>query len=191
MGQVSPIELLGCAAVRELTPSPLQFSEREYFFLREYDKRAGLEPVTLGDYMVLTPTRLVALFHPALMSRLVSHLNYQAMSRLEFYTQYSLISGSIPLKWYPIVKRGIIDSHFHLDKFFGRRNRSLLDLEGSKFIPIRIPFAIANYVIPSEWHLLSEHVRADPRLRITLVSTPSDHWILSRITLWSVEKIGW
>ena len=66
------------------------------------------------------------------------------------------------------MKKGIIDSHFHLDKFFGRRNRSLSDLEGSKSIPIRIPFAIANYVVPSRWHLLSEHVRADPRLRITL-----------------------
>ena len=66
------------------------------------------------------------------------------------------------------MKRGIIDSNFHLDKSFGRRNRSLLDLEGSKSTPIRTPFAIGNYVIPSRWHLLSEPVRADLRLRITL-----------------------
>ena len=117
--------------------------------------------------MLIPPTRLVALIHPAPMFRIVSHLNYQAMSRLKFYTQYSLISGSIPLQWYPTVKRGIIDSHFHLDKFFCRRNHSLSDLEGSKSIPIRITFAIANYVIPSRWHLLSEQVRADPRIRIT------------------------
>ena len=50
MGLGSPIELLGCAAVRELAPSTPRFSEGEYTFLREYDRRAGLEPITLGVY---------------------------------------------------------------------------------------------------------------------------------------------
>lgn len=168
VGLGSPIELLGCAAVRELAPSTLRFSEGEYFFLREYDRRAGLEPVTLGVYTAVPPTRLVALIHPTLMTRLISHLNYQAILQLKYFTRYSLVNGSIPLEGYPKVKRGIIDTHFHLDKFFGHENRSLSDLEDSKSIPIHIPFAIANYVFPSRWHLLSEHVRADPRLKITL-----------------------
>ena len=168
MGLGSPMELLGCTVVQEFTPSPLRFSEDEYFFLREYDRRAGLEPLSLGDYMAIPRTRLVVLIHPALLTRLISHLNDQAMVRLKFVTQYTLANGSSPLGWYPTVKRGIIDSHFHLDKFFGRKNRSLSDLEGSKSIPVWIPFAIANYVIPSRWHLLSDHVRADPRIRFTL-----------------------
>ena len=173
MGLGSPLELLGCAAVRELmSSSPLNFSEREYFFLGEYDRRAGLEPVPLGEYIVLPPKRLIALIHPALLTPLLSSFTPQAMMRLRSVTQNTLGNGSIPLRGYPMVKRGIIDSHFHLDKFFGRRNRSLSDLEGSMSIPIRIPFAIANYVIPDRWHLLRDQVRADPRLRFTLGVRP-------------------
>ena len=148
-----------CSGIHSIA---LRFSEDEYFFPREYDRRAGLEPLSLGDYMAIPRTRLVVLIHPALLTRLISHLNNQAMARLKFVTQYTLANGSIPLGWYPTVKRGIIDSHFYMDKFFGHENRSLSDLEGSKSIPIWIPFAIANYV------LLSDHVRADPRIRFTL-----------------------
>ena len=80
MGLGSPLELLGCAAVRELTSSsPLNFSEREYFFLGEYDRRAGLEPVPLGEYIVLPPKRLIALIHPALLTPLLSSFTPQAM----------------------------------------------------------------------------------------------------------------
>ena len=41
IGLRSPMELLGCAAIQELSSFPLRFSEDEYFFLREYDR----EPV--------------------------------------------------------------------------------------------------------------------------------------------------
>ena len=168
LGLGSPIELLGCAAIRELAPSPLRISEAENFFLREYDRRAGLEPLSLGEYLVIPPKRLIALIHPKFISQLIFHLNHRAMSRLKYHIQYTLIDGSIPPVGYPTVKRGIIDSHFHLDKFSGRQNHSLSDLENSKSLPIRVPFAIANYVFPSRWHLLRDHVWADPRLRVTL-----------------------
>lgn len=168
LGLGSPIELLGCVALRELAPTSVRFSEEEYFFLREYDRRAGLEPLPLGAYMAVPPTRLIALMHPELMMRLTPHLNPQAMNRLHSYTKYSLANGSSPQLGHPEVKRGIIDTHFHLDSFSGCRNRSLLDLENSESLPIRLPFAIANYVFPKRWHLLTTHVRADPRLRITL-----------------------
>ena len=105
MGLGSPLELLGCAAVTELTSPYLRFSQEDYVFLREYDQRAGLEPLSLGDYMAIPPTRLVALIHPAIMIRLIPHLNSQAMTRLKFVTQYTLGNGSIPLGWYPMVKR--------------------------------------------------------------------------------------
>lgn len=168
LGLGSPIELLGCAAIRQLAPTSIRFSEEEYFFLREYDRRAGLEPLQLGDYMAVPPTRLIVLMHPELMSRLIPHLGYQAMNKLQSYTKYSLANGSSLQLEHPVVKRGIIDSHFHLDSFFGCRNQSLSDLENSESIPIRLPFAIANYVFPKRWHFLTAHVRADPRLRITL-----------------------
>ncbi|MCG8046072.1 MAG: TatD family hydrolase, partial [Candidatus Thiodiazotropha endolucinida] len=168
LGLGSPIDLLGCAALQGLAPSSVKFSEEEYFFLREYDQRAGLEPLQLGEYMVIPPTRLICLIHPELMSRLAFHLNPQAMTRFQSFTRYSLANGSNPQSGHPVVKRGIIDTHFHLDSFFGRQNQSLSDLEHSESLPIHIPFAIANYVFPKRWHLLSDHVRADPRLRITL-----------------------
>ena len=51
VGLCSPIELLGCAVVRELSSRLLRFSEDELFFLREFDSRAGLEPVSPSVYM--------------------------------------------------------------------------------------------------------------------------------------------
>ena len=68
LGLGSPIELLGCAALRELAPNPVVFSDEEYIFLREYDQQAGFEPLTLGGYMAVPPTRLIALIHPNLMT---------------------------------------------------------------------------------------------------------------------------
>ena len=79
-------------------------------------------------------------------------------------------NGSSPPVGYPSVKRAIIDTHFHLDSFSSHQGCSLSDLESSisKPLLVSIPFAIANYVFPDKWSRLSEHVRADPRLRITL-----------------------
>ena len=81
LGLGSPIELLGCAAVRELTTRPLRFSEEELSFLREYDRRAGLEPLSDDEYLILPPTRLIVLMHPAVTSRLLAHLDPQTILR--------------------------------------------------------------------------------------------------------------
>ena len=72
--------------------------------------------------------------------------------------------------WFPSVKRAIIDTHFHLDSFSGRQGYSLSDLEGliSEPLLVSIQYAIANYVFPDKCSRLSEHARADPRLRKTL-----------------------
>ena len=93
LGLGSPIELLGCATIRELAPSPLRIFKREYFFLREYDRRAGLEPLSVGEHMAIPSTRLVALIHPKFISQLISHLNHREMSRLKYHIQYTLIDG--------------------------------------------------------------------------------------------------
>lgn len=173
LGLGSPMGLLGCAVMQELLPGPLRFSEEELFFLREYDRRAGLEPLPLGGYIVTPPTRLIALMHPALMTKLIVHLDHEAITQLKSYTKYALFDPDLPECsilpiGYPTVKRGIIDAHFHLDKLSDHKDISLSDLESSKSLPIRVPFAIANYVFPSSWKYLSDNVRSDPRLRITL-----------------------
>ena len=66
IGIGSPIALPGCAVVRELSPHLLRFSEDELFFLREFDSRAGLEPVLSS--VSVPPARLIALTHPELMA---------------------------------------------------------------------------------------------------------------------------
>ena len=129
LGLGSPIELLGCAAVWELTTRPLRFSEEELSFLREYDRRAGLEPLSDDGYLILPPTQLIVLMHPAVTSRLLAHLDPQTILRFRHHQQYSLANGSSPPVGYPSVKRAIIDTHFHLDSFSSRQGRSLSDLE--------------------------------------------------------------
>ena len=47
-------ELLEYMAAIDLSATPLRFSEEESFFLREYDKRARLEPLTAEGYMTST-----------------------------------------------------------------------------------------------------------------------------------------
>ena len=92
-----PIELLGCVAVRELTTRPLRFSEEVLSFLREYDRRAGLEPHSDDEYLVLPPTRLIVLMHPAVTSRLLANLDPWTILRLRLHQQYTLANGSSPL----------------------------------------------------------------------------------------------
>ena len=118
----------------------------------------------------MPPTRFIVLMHPAITSRLLAQLGHQTILRFRLHQQYTLANGSSPPIGNPSVKRAIIDTHFHLDSFPGRQGRSLSDMESSKSKPllVSIPFAIANYVFPDKWSHLSEHVRAHPRLRITL-----------------------
>ena len=130
LGLGSHIELLGCAAVRELTTRPLRFSE-ELPFHREYDRRAGLEPLSDDEYLILPPTRLIVLMHPAVTSRLLAHMDPQTIFRFRHHQQYTLANGSSPPVGYPSVKRAIIDTYFHLDSFSSRQGRSLSDLESS------------------------------------------------------------
>ena len=66
------------------------------------------------------------------------------------------------------MKRGIIDSHFHLDELLGRTRRSFRDLESSVDTNYRLLYAIANYVYPTKWKCIREHVLVDPRIKITV-----------------------
>ena len=115
LGLGSPIEMLGSALVRELLPGPLSFSEEEYFFLGEYDLRAGLEPLVLGGYLAIPPTRVIALSHPGFMSKLVTQ-SPTTVSQLQTFARYLTSRFSNPTAGYPIMKWGIVDALFHLDK---------------------------------------------------------------------------
>ena len=57
LGLNSSTDLLTFAAAQHLSKA-LKSLEEEYFYFREVDLRAGLEPLSIGDYMTLPPTRL-------------------------------------------------------------------------------------------------------------------------------------
>ena len=68
----SSTDLLTLAAA-QLLPKNLKISEEEYFYFREFDLRAGLEPLSIGDYMTLPPTRLCIIGHPVVMTALLAN----------------------------------------------------------------------------------------------------------------------
>ena len=57
------------------------------------------------------------LSHYLILERLLSELSMAAKSAFKSVTQYVMQDGSSPSQGYPMLKVGIIDSHFHLDMF--------------------------------------------------------------------------
>ena len=140
-------------------------------------------------FMTVPPTRLIALIHPQLMMRLISQIDDEAIPRLKFYTRYSLADSPSQPNGDPTLKRGIIDTHFHLHKLSIKRCMPLSDLESSNSPSIRLPFVIANNVFPSRWYLLGDRVRADPRLKFTFGVHP--HLISSLVQRSTLCIAGW
>ena len=112
-------DLLGCADQLGLAPSCLRFSEEEYVFLREYDLRAGMEPLTIDGFSAFPPIRIIAMSHYLVMIRLLSRLGEEAKVAFKSLICYLLIDGSMAPKGHPMFKSGIIDSHLHMDRLSG------------------------------------------------------------------------
>ena len=167
LGLNSSTDLLTLAAAQHL-PKTLKISEEEYFYFREFDLRAGLEPLSIGGYMTLPPTRLCIIGHPAVMTALLAKFTVQSRSAFVRYAEYLQFDGSSPSLGFPQMKMGIIDSHCHLDKLSNRKDMTLLDLETMETdIKIHLPFVIANYVYPTKWDFIGDRVREDPRIKLT------------------------
>ena len=78
--------------------------------------RAGLEHLTIGDYITLHPTRLCIIGQPAVMTVQLAKFTVQSRSAFVRYAEYLQFDGSSPSLGFPQMKMGIIDSHCHLDK---------------------------------------------------------------------------
>ena len=61
LGLDSLSDLLSCAGALGVVPKDLRLSEGEIVFLREYDRRAGIEPLTDNGYLVFPPTHIIAM----------------------------------------------------------------------------------------------------------------------------------
>ena len=90
------------------------------------------------------------------------------MSRFKYHKQYTLIDGSIPPLGYPTARRGIIDSHFHLDKFSGRQNHFIVRSGEFKISPDTCPVCYSKLCFSFQMTSSPRTCVADPRLRITL-----------------------
>ena len=98
LGLDSFTDLLAYAGSLELYPKSFRFSEEECNFLREYDRRAGLEPLVNEDYMVFPPVRIIAMSNYLVLVRLLSRLNEKTRKVFLGLTQYANIDGSRPPK---------------------------------------------------------------------------------------------
>ena len=58
-------------------------------FLREYDRRAGLEPLANEGYMVFPPVRIIAMSNYFVMTRLLSKLSEE--TRKAFVRLFAIV----------------------------------------------------------------------------------------------------
>ena len=176
-------DLLMFVVDRGLCPNRIQFSEEEIVFLREYDMRAGLEPLSADQYQSFPPSRICVLTHFQLLQRITPFLSSTAQSRFPYLNEYRQFDGSYPPIGHPRMRIAIIDTHFHLDKLSSCLRKSFVQLESSESIEVRLPYAIANYVYPSNWDKIRSQVGSNPNLKITLGVHP--HMLLRQ----SVEGV--
>ena len=198
--------LLGLVASFEETRRHFRFSAEELVFLKEYDMRAGLEPLTDDHYSQFPPSRIIVLSNYLLLSRLFTEIGTAAQGALTSVCRYTNFDGSSPPLGHPVLEMGIIDSHFHMDRVMFNNGRftarsGLKDVDVTP--PVHLAYAIANYVYPSSWNSLSLHMR-DDRLGFTLglhphmVTKTNYMFYLHKIELlfqqyprlWEFEKLG-
>ena len=161
-------DLLVLVASVDTPPTSLSFSDEEYFFLREYDRRAGLQPLAIDGYMAFPPVRLIALTHYKLMAAILPKLSIAARIAFKSVFRYANLNGSSPPLRHPRLNMGIIDSHFHMDSLSNDLLTPQQGLKNSMTSEVSLLFGIANYVYPSRWSAIRYHMGADPKLKFTL-----------------------
>lgn len=162
-------DIVHFVTVEELYPQCFApFSEEECFFFREFDRRAGWEPLTTLQYSTFPPTRPSVIMHYRILARLLNMLGRASWQNLKTLSHYALPSGFHSPPGHLVLKLGMIDSHFHLDELLGRTGRSFGELESSATSNNRILYAIANYVYPSKWQCIGQQVQMNSRIKFSL-----------------------
>ena len=182
-------DLLGYVVANELCPKSFRFSEEEIFHFREFDMRSGLEPLTTDGYKVFPPTRLIVVSNFSIMLKIWTRLSPVAQAAFQSVHLYVRLDGSLPPDRHPKLKVGIIDSHFHLDGFLIQYPTTLSVLERSTDspLPVRLCYAIQNFVFPTRWPKIDIEVTGEPRLRFTLGIHP--HVLVKKRPLSEFKKL--
>ncbi|MCG8035189.1 MAG: TatD family hydrolase, partial [Candidatus Thiodiazotropha taylori] len=168
LGLGSLPDLLEFVASMQLPPSTLKFLESEFPFLQEYDRRAGLEPLTAEEYMIFPPVRLIVVSNYLIMTQIMQKMSVAARIALKSVHQYVMIDGSRPPLDHPTLTGGIIDSHFHMELLSYQYLTPRLGLRRLMTSQVRLLFAIANYVFPEKWPRIGVQMGRDSRLKFTL-----------------------
>lgn len=138
LGLGSTGDLLEYVVGHELCPTSLGFSEEECSFFREFDRRSGLELLTTEGYRSIPLTIYIIMSNYLIMTNLLSRLGEAAQIAFKSVCRYVLPDGSNPPHGFPMMKVGIVDSHFHLDLFSCRSINTLSDVERSVTSPVRL-----------------------------------------------------
>lgn len=146
------------------TPLP-GFSEEEGFFVREYDRLAGL--AINQNLSSNPPNRISQLLHFRVLANLLQKVNPEDRTRLRTTLNYVNPDGSSPQLDHPILSYSVIDSHFHLEMLVDRSRKSFRELEVSHST-VNLVHAIANFVYPSKWSKIPGLMATDSRLRLSL-----------------------
>ena len=180
-------DLLAYAQTLEMSPSSIRFSEEECMFLREYDRRAGLEPLANEGYMVFPPVRIIAMSNYFVMTRLLSKLSEETRKAFVRLQRYAQIDGTEPPKGYPIMRLGIIDSHFHLDRLPTHHLiRSSGGLKSMMTKSVNLIYGIANYVYTDSWNKIDRQTQS-PKVKYTIGIHP--HRIMPNLALSLFNKL--
>ena len=167
LGLDSLTDLFAYAGTLEVSPKSVRFSEEECNFLREYDRRAGLEPLANEDYMVFPPVRIIAMTNYLVLVRLLSRVREKTRQVFLGLTQYTNIDGSRPPKGHPLMRLGITDSHFHLDRLPSRMlTYSTGGLKNTMTDSVNLIYGIANYVYQDSWNKIDRQTSTSIKFTI-------------------------
>ena len=187
LGLASFWDLLATSLTLGLTPISISFSDEEVFFLREYDRRAGLEPLTSVRYMAYPPRRIIALSNYLVLARLLLRLSSTARRALVGLVRFVAFDGSRVPIGHPRLIMGIADVHYHMDILSGDYVTPALVLKNTMTDSFRLLYGIANYVWTESWCKLDQQLRVDPTPKFTLGIHP--HRIQPNLAKSSFRKL--
>ena len=106
---------------------------------------------------------------------------------INFIQRYAQIDGTEPPKGYPIMRLGIIDSHFHLDRLPTHNLiRSSGGLKNMMTKSVNLIYGIANYVYTDSWNKMDRQTQS-PKVKYTIGIHP--HRIMPNLALSLFNKL--
>ena len=172
LGLKSFSDLLAYAGTLEIRF--IKFREEELVFLREYDRRAGMEPLKDFEYMTVPPTRIISLSYYMVMAEILLKMSETAQTAFRTLNHYVKRDGSVAPEGHIVFKLAIIDSHFHMDMLSSDILTLTGGLDNPSINPVQLMYGIASYVHVETWHTINRHLRSNPALRFTIGVDPHE-----------------